>query len=118
VLIQRCQVHKGRNIRNASSVFSPGQIAFSALAKLRDHGPNSSLKIAETQRPGIRATSFGRLGVARLPLFGNFSYPAIFCAILTNFKLNKLPLEAGKGRNRSRRPPGGGASAAVGYEQR
>ena len=49
--------------------------------------------------------SFARLGVARLPLFGNFSYSAIFCAILTNFKLNKLPLEAGKGRNPSRRPP-------------
>ena len=43
--------------------------------------------------------------MARLPLFGNFSYSAIFCAILTNFKLNKLLLEAGKGRNPSRRPP-------------
>jgi hypothetical protein len=52
----------------------PQRIERFSPVELRDNGPNSSLN----------------LGVARLPLLGNFSYSAIFCAILTNFKLNKL----------------------------
>jgi hypothetical protein len=41
------------------------------------------LKIAELgKRPGIQAARFGRLGVASLPLFGNFSYSAIFLRLI------------------------------------
>jgi hypothetical protein len=42
---------------------------------------------ATRERPSIQATNFGRLRVARLPLFGNFSYSAFFWALLTHFSL-------------------------------
>jgi hypothetical protein len=62
-------------------------------------------------------------GVARLPLFGNFSYSA---TLWTNFKLNKLLIEVGNQRVTERvlgRPepvaapaPVGSASAAFRYD--
>ena len=51
--------------RNASSVFSPVQNE-GIMARILS--PDRQTR----QRPSIQATSFGRLGVARMPLFGQF----------------------------------------------
>ena len=65
---------------NASSVFSPLQI--------KGYWPEFLAQIAKPrQRPSIQATSFGRLGVARLPLFGQFFLFGRFCTLLTHFSL-------------------------------
>jgi hypothetical protein len=63
------------------------------------------------QRPGIQATSFGRRGVAPLPLFGNFSYSAVF---LTNFSLtNHYPRRETKEERDLGRPKPVAAAASA-----
>ena len=46
---------------------------FQPLYKLRDNGPNSASGSPNQAEARIQVTTFGRLRVARSPLFGNFS---------------------------------------------
>ena len=46
---------------------------FQPLYKLRDNGPNSASGSPNQAEGRIQVTTFGRLRVARSPLFGNFS---------------------------------------------